>query len=321
MMEIKVCRSTELSKKDWESYTLGFNETMHRDFSSEFLKNKYLSVYKGYSCHAMLVADNGDIVGGTTVIPCFYQRESERFVCGLAVDVYIREAFREDPLALRKMYKKLLPLLQAEEVVAVIAVPNATAYSYWKNVVKWKDVGSINYWMLPVRAGKILGKRGIVGDALNFSSLCYCCLVYAVSAVTSLFNSKDRSYKYSICKDDPYYVGKFRNASYVKKDGYMYKLENEDGVKAGYMITAETDGRRTARDQFKCISAILKNEVDIILYVGKLGFFQTLMLKVPKKFEPKLLPFTCDLISKEEKYQDMLDICNWDFGLQNYDVR
>ena len=320
-MEIKVCRSTDLTQEEWKSYTLGFNETMHRDFSSAFLKNKYTSVYKGYSCHAMLVADNGDLVGGTTVIPCYYERKGERFVCGLAVDVFIREAFREDPLALRRMYKRLIPLLQAEGIVAVMAVPNATAYPYCKNVVKWKDVGCINYWMLPLRAGKILGKHGLLGSILDFGSMCYFSLAYGVSALTSFLGCKDKQYRYSICKDDPYYVSKFAGDSYVKKDNYIYKLEDEDGVKTGYVIDAEKNGRRSARALFRCVSAILKNNVDIILYVGKLGFFQTLMLKVPRKFEPKLLPLTCDLLSNDEKYKDMLDIDNWDFGLRNYDVR
>lgn len=320
-MEIKICRSTDLSQEEWNSYALGFNETMHRNFSSDFLKNKYMSVYKGYSCHAMLVADNGDLVGGATVIPCYYEREGERFVCGLAVDVFIRVAYREDPLALRRMYKKLIPLLQEEEVVAVMAVPNATAYPYWKNVVKWKDVGYIDYWMLPLRAGTILGKKGILGGILNFGSMCYFGLIYIVSVVTSLLDCKDKKYKYSICKDDPYYVNKFLGEAYIKNKGYIYKIEDEDGVKTGYVIDAQKENRRSARVLFSCVSGIITNNVDIILYVGKLGFFQTLMLKVPRKFEPKLLPLTCDLISKDEKYKDMLDINNWDFGLQNYDVR
>ena len=82
---------------------------------------------------------------------------------GLAVDVFIREAYRVDPLMLRRMYKKLRLLLEEEQVVAVIAVPNATAYPYWKNVVKWKEVGFINYWALPVRAGRILGETALPG--------------------------------------------------------------------------------------------------------------------------------------------------------------
>ena len=153
--------------RDWESYCQGFNEVFHREFTVGYFKYKYLSVYKGYACHSLLYAEEGMVVGGVTVIPCYYMCGEERFVNGLAVDVFIREAYRVDPLMLRRMYKKLRLLLEEEEVVAVIAVPNATAYPYWKNVVKWKEVGFINYWVLPVRAGRILGKTGLAGAFLN----------------------------------------------------------------------------------------------------------------------------------------------------------
>lgn len=87
------------------------------------------------------------------------------------------------------------------------------------------------------------------------------------------------------------------------------------------MLDAEENGRRTFRAFVKAVRAILSEKVDIVLYVGPIGFFQTLLLKVPKRFEPKLLPMTCDLISEDERYKDMYDIRNWDFGLKNYDVR
>ena len=324
-MEIKVCRSTEFTEHEWKTYTLGFNEVFHRNFSVGFFKNKYLSVYKGYVCHAILLSEEGDAVGGVTVIPCYYYRENEKFVNGLAVDVFIREAYRVDPLMLRRMYKKMCILLEEEGVVAVIAVPNATAYPYWKNVVKWKDVGCINYWMLPVRVGNIIGQKGVLGCVLNLGSLFYCGLVYGVSCLTSLFGTKDKNYKYRTCNEDPYFIKKFDDSSYIKYQNgdirYIYKLENEDGVKAAYLLNAEEKDVRSFKALMKAVSAVLSNKIDVILYVGKLEFFQTLFIKVPKKVEPKLLPLTCDLISKDEKFADMLDMPNWDFGLKNYDVR
>lgn len=324
-MEIKVCKTTEWSEKEWTSYVYGFNEVFHKNYSVSYLKDKYLSVYKGYACHAILISDEGDVVGGVTVLPCYYYRNTEKIIVGLACDVFIREAYRIDPLMLRRLYKKLKVLLEAEGIVAVIAVPNATAYPYWKNVVKWKDVGYINYWMLPVRAGNILKKRGIIGGIINFTSLCYCGLVCGVSYLTSMLGTKDRTYKYRVCNEDPYYIGKFNNSSYVKyKNGnlqYIYKLEDEEGVKTAYLFNAEEKGTRTFKAYLKAVKDILSNKVDLVLYVGKLGFSQTLFVKVPKRIEPKLLPLTCDFLSKDDKYADMLDINNWDFGLKNYDVR
>lgn len=324
-MDVRVCRSVDWTGRDWESYCESFNEVFHREFTVDYFRHKYLSVYRGYACHALLYSEEGMVVGGMTVIPCYYRRDGERFVNGLAVDVFICESYRSDPLMLRRMYKKLILLLEEEHVVAVIAVPNATAYPYWKNVVKWKVVGIINYWALPVRMGRILGKTGLAEAFLNACSRFYCLSLSLITFLCSFIDTKDRSYRYRICADDPYYVSKFDGKDYHRgEDGvirYLYKLEDENGVRTGYLLDAEESGGRSFKAIRKAVSMILRQDVDLVLYVGKLSFFQTLLMKMPRKLEPKLLPFTCDLISKDERYKDMLNFEFWDFGLRNYDVR
>lgn len=324
-MEIKVCRSTDWTSRDWDTYRLGFNEVFHKDFSQDYFKSKYLSVYKGYAFHALLLSDEGNVAGGVTVIPCYYKHNGERFLNGLAVDVFIREAYRTDPLMLRRMYKRLRSRLEEEEVVAVIAVPNATAYPYWKNVVKWQDVGRMGYWALPVRLGNVLGKSGMIGKLLNAASLFYGWMACAVYSLSSFVCGKSPEYAYTICKDDPYFSHKFDGPAYRRRSegrfSCLYKIEDEEGVRTGYLLRAEENGSRSARALHKAVSTILSERVDIVLYVGKMGFFQTLLLRVPRRFEPKRLPMTCDLIGDRERYSDMLDYSQWDFSLQNYDVR
>ena len=55
-------------------------------------------------------------------------------------------------------YNKLKKTLIDNHVIMVIAVPNDLVYSYWKNVVKWKDIGLLQYYALPVKAGNVLKK-------------------------------------------------------------------------------------------------------------------------------------------------------------------
>lgn len=326
-MEIKICKTTEWSDLIWNTYILAYNEVFGKGFPKEHFEHKYLYAGRGYSCHALLKDEDAGIVGGCTVIPCRYLRNMEEIWIGLAVDVFIREAHRTDPLMLRRMYMRLKTLLAAEGIVAVIAVPNAVAYPYWKTVVKWKDVGRLNYRMLPVRAGRILGKQGFAGKALDALSSIYTGCVRVISEICLPFVGKaeTQTYRYSICEDDLYYVHKFSGPEYHRiEDGHtriIYRIVNEDGVRTGYLLVAEENGVRTFRAFRNAVSAILSHNVDMILYVGPAGFFQTLLLKVPKRFEPKILPMTCDLLSGDEKYKDIYDIRNWDFGLKNYDVR
>lgn len=321
-MEIKVCKSIEWTEREWESYAFGFNEVFGTSYSVDLFKDKYLSVHNGYALHSLLLNADGEVVGGITVIPCVYTCGNAEFLNGLAVDVFIRESYREDPLMLRRMYKKLRVLLESEGVLAVTAVPNATAYPYWKNVVKWKDVGDVNYWAVPVRVGNVLGRCRVL---LNACSMVYSHCAYALSALTGLFSSKQRAYDFAISMDDKYVGHKFTSGQYnVWQEGdsrIVYRTVNEDGVMAAYVISATQNGQRSSSMFRKAVGIILKQKVDIIIYVGKMGIFQTLFVRIPKRFEPKGLPLMFDIITPNDMFSNAYDINNWDFGLLNYDVR
>ena len=46
-MVIKVCKTTEWSDRDWETYVIGYNEVFGTDETIADFKNKYFSVCKG----------------------------------------------------------------------------------------------------------------------------------------------------------------------------------------------------------------------------------------------------------------------------------
>lgn len=323
-MEIKVCKTNDWTEKEWDSYVYGYNEVFGTSESVSFFKDKYLSVYKGYCLHSLLEDESSCVVGGVTVIPCRYSRAGGSFLNGLAVDVFIRPAYREDPLMLRRLYTKLKPLLVDEGVEGVTAVPNATAYPYWKNVVKWKDVGDINYWIVPARAGNVFDVKHFRG-VLNALSLCYSYCSLWLSYLTSICQFKNRQYEFGIYRDDNYVKYKLDGHLYtvLKEDNISiaYRVVDEDGVRTGYVVDASIDGRRSACVFTKVARILLGENVDIIIYVGKMGIFQTLFIKVPKRFEPKRLPLMFDSFINDDEMMSVYNINEWDFGILNYDVR
>ncbi len=323
-MEIKVCTTSEWNENEWWSYCKNFNLAFQSDSDIEKFKHSYLTTIDGHSYHALLINDNLDIVGSCTVIPLLYKKNKENIKIGQAVGVFILEEYRSDPLMLRKMYHKLKDLLIRNGVVAVLAVPNSTSYSYWRNIVKWQDVGDLTYWALPIRVGNIINKWKF----LNFISLTLSYLSLKIGNFLSLLmNNSQKKYKYEICKDEIFY--KYRYSSAYKtiiigKYHFIYILYNEKGIKTAYLLESYENGNTTFKSIHKGVSYINKNNnVDIILYIGPLKLFQTVLLKVPKKIHPKRLPLTCDILLNDNKeyYSDMLEFSNWNFGLLNYDVR
>lgn len=320
-MEIKICNTKEWTDKEWESFVSSFYEVFQHKFDIEHFKHKYCATIEGHSYHALLLNDEGVVVGNISIIPYFYNRNEEKVKIGLGADVFIKEEYRTDPLMLRRMYKKLTKLLIENDIVAVMAVPNATAYPYWKNVVKWKDVGSLKYWALPVRAGNVIKKYKF----LNYISLTFTHIILLISFIVSyIFRTKQKYILYTVCDNNLFLENRF-SKEYMKyqQGNYTnyYRLVDKEGIKAAYLIYSREKGILSYRSLLSAINYIVNNhKVDLILYVGPLNLFQTLLINLPGKLEPKKLPLTCDLLTNDEKYKDMLIFRNWDFGFLNFDV-
>lgn len=321
-MEIKICNTQEWTDKEWDSFVCSFEAVFQRGLASEYFKHKYCTVCDRHSYHALLLNDDGEVVGNVSIIPYYYHRDNNEVKIGLGADVFIRKEYRSDPLMLRRMYKKLTKLLIENGIVAVMAVPNATAYPYWKNVVKWKDVGAISYWAFPVKVGNILRRLKF----LNLFSLAYAYLSLIVAGVcNTLVHSKQKKFSLNIVDDESFRDSRFYGDYHlVKKEDCVnfYRVVEEEGVRTAYLIYSMQNGRLTYRSLLAGVTDVLKNhKIDLILFVGPLRLFQTLFIRIPRKFEPKRLPLTCDLLTENEQLKDMLNFDNWDFGLLNYDVR
>lgn len=321
-MEIKICNTREWTDKEWDSFTCSFETVFQRGLTLEYFKHKYCTVCDRHSYHALLLNDDGEVVGNVSVIPYYYHRGNSKVKIGLGVDVFIREEYRFDPLMLRRMYKRLTQLLIKNGIIAVMAVPNATAYPYWKNVVKWKDVGFISYWAYPVRAGNVLKRLRF----LNVFSLAFAYLSLGFAGVCNAFiRSKQKVFLYNIVDDEFFIDSRFHGDYHQVNNGdcvNCYRVVEEEGVQTAYLIYSKQNGRLTYRSLLVGVTDVLKNhKIDLILFVGPLRLFQTLFIRIPRKVEPKRLPLTCDLLTENEQLKDMLNFDNWDFGLLNYDVR
>lgn len=323
-MEILIKSSRNLKEQEWISYIDSFNQVFQKNFQKEYFEQKYLNTIDLHSYHSILKEEER-IVGSCSVIPFNYLFENRQIKIGLAVDVFILEEYRSDPLALLRMYKKLKKKLIEENIFCVLAVPNDKVYSYWKNVVKWKDIGPLDYYVLPIKAGNVLHK---MNSALNIFSQK---AVYLSILLSRIFNSVANSFPIRIDRSESF-LEKQRYTSdhhIVRKDNvfFSYRIITEEaGEVACYLIDFynQDSKKKDSQTLVKAVNHIRKKEkIDIIIFVGKLSFFQLLLIKVPRKFEPKPLNLTIDILFPEnfDNPNMLLEIANWDFGLFNYDVR
>ena len=323
-MKIKICTSDEISSKEWNSYQNSFNTVFETKKDLNYFKHKYIKSIEGYSYHAILLNKNSDVVGACSVIPMLYRKNENIIKIGQAVDVFILKNFRKDPLTLSKMYSNLKDLLIEKGIIAVMAVPNSTVYPYWINIVKWKYIGDLNYWIIPINLGSITNKSKFYN---RISSICIEFLLLLNNLFSIIFNKPQRKFTYELIDDEKFTDYRFSEGYEkitINDITFYFKTYNEDNVKTAYLIDAKQKNRFSYRALVSAANFITKNtDSDLILYIGPISFPQLMFLKVPSKFVPKKLPLTCDILKKsnEEIFSDMLKLESWNFGLMNYDVR
>ncbi len=322
----KVFKSIDVGEDLWSSYINNFNLIFEKEYSFDLFKQKYFYTIYEYSYHSFLVNKDNNVVGACTIIPYEYLIGEEKKLLGLVVDVFILEKFRTSPFLLSNLYKSLKSFLIEDDIKFIIAVPNKDAYPYWKKVVKWKDIGRLPYYVLPVKTGNILGKYQYANSLNAF-------FVYLYISIVKLFlivfdSSNKESYIHinrnnTILEKHRYSKNHklFKNTE--KNIFFSYTVVNEKGVNTVYILDFYNNKRiKTSSVLNNTVMYILKKEkVDLIIFVGKLNFFQTTLFKLRKNREPKALTLTGDVIIDVEDSDIWFDYKNWDFGLFNYDVR
>jgi hypothetical protein len=189
--------------------------------------------------------------------------------------------------------------------------------------MKWKDIGCIPYYALPVKLGNVISVARPILNLLNTFFLKFW-----------FFNflnipQKSKNLPIKINKKDPI-VEEQRYTHWHKKITYLdifftYRVVDEEGVKTCYLIDFYyTENKRRDKAVLKkALKFIIQSEIiDIIIYVGTLQFQPGYLIRIPFSREPKHLYFMGNVLATDKINEKFVyDLNNWDFGLFNYDVR
>jgi hypothetical protein len=321
-VQIGFKKSNEFSPAEWESYCASFNKTFVKDFPGSYFRHKYLATVDGFSFHSLLMHD-GMVAGGCTAIPFNYLIREKKFRTALVVDVFILPEFRNDPYTLYRMYSVLKKELIDDGIVFIFAVPNNTIYSYWKNIVKWKEVGMVRYYAFPLRIGNV------IPNLPNFLSFVSKALFTSLILLNRITRKEEKSSGIRIDRSDGIaerqrYTSDHHCIS-TPEAFFSFRIVSEQNIRTCYLIDYHNHhGKRDAMSLRRALGHIRSSEnVDLILFVGKIAFFQFLLFRIPFRYEPRHLPLMLDVLRPGdlEDPDFLLQSENWDFGLFNFDVR
>jgi hypothetical protein len=312
-------RTDQLEEHEKTQFLQLFSLVFSRSMTPSQFDRKYLRTTWGYSYHGLMLANNA-VVGAYNTVPYSYYYFGKRVTFCLSVDTMVDQQYRrQHPLALLKMAKSVVDAMKQDGVCFAFGSPNDNAYSYTTKVLKWQKIGELDFYVLPRNLGAVIPKL----RWLNFVSRA------CAGALVRLPLRKRRAKPtYHIEKKrDTLFAGHRYDSSY----GFVelgcgsectYKIYTEDlGVRALYLIDVHPLTPVTFDKAIERVYAECAHAVDIMLYVGKLPFVPTRMIKVPESRKPRRIQMCGKILDPHVMDERILQIENWNINISNLDVR
>lgn len=317
MSEIIIKKTNELTKEEIVKINTLFNHIFKHNRTEEVFLAQYLNTPLGFSYHVMLM-EGEELIGFHSGLPFYYLNGDKKFIAGLGIDTMTAEGHR-DFFNVRDMFVACENAMKQDGCVLRIGFPNDNSYPVLKKGFKYKDIGKLDTYFLPIRVGGVKASLRF----LNPLSRLFSWFVIQLSRFSCEKKVDDCQYKKERTSFDAirykWFGGDYGS---VEKNGAKayYKVQNHEGVRTAFVL----DIHPRSKSQFDAaIREVYRKErknIDLIMYVGHLNFAPMSLLKMPHKIEPKHFNFTCKPLVKDVFDDSLYNIENWDVNLSNYDL-
>lgn len=316
-MDVVCKRTTEITDEEIKDIYRLFDEVFEQKREISSFRKEYNNTVLGYSYHSILLHE-GEIVGFHSCLPFYYTDNGKRFIAGLGIDTMVKKEYR-DFFGVRDMFEACVTRMKEEGCVLRVGFPNDNSYPVLKKGLRYKDVGMMITYFLPIKVGAVKLSLRVLNPLSRLGSWCLIQL--------SRFSCNGKVYKFRYEKEREsfdkvryqWFGGQYQT---IEIDGVTarYKIQVHDGVKTLFIMDVHPMSKKMFDKVVRCIYKKERKDIDLIMYVGYLPFTPMSLIKMPHKYEPKHFNFTCKVLEKGIFDDSIYDINNWDVNLSNYDL-
>ena len=314
-MKIIFLYTSQLEKKHWKSYIKTFNAVFQKEYNEQNFKDKYFNNFRKDSYHG-LILDGEMVIGACTAIPYKYSYFGEEISLALFVDAFVQKDYRKNEFILYDAYIHVKNKLVEDSIPFILSVPNNIAYPFWKEIAGWNDIGILPWYIMPLKIGNILKKSKL----LNISYVIIILYSFLCRLLSVFFNKKKPGNIY-LAADILYLNNRFADKKYckIRNTPLYYCVISEENIKAAYLLG---ESNFSFREISKAVwDVIIKENVDIIIYIGKINTVQFSLIRLPKSLQPRQFYLCGKEIINVGIDDEIYSYSNWDFGFINFDVR
>jgi hypothetical protein len=311
-------RSGELSRRESEQVRDLFRRVFLKERSLEYFQRKYRDAPLGGAYHALCL-DGGSIVAVFTAVPYRYRYFGRETVFALSVDVMVDGPQRGSPFRVKKMAQLVHAALARDGIPFIYGFPNANYREYERRVVESRDIGELDYYLLPRNIGALLAAARRLDGLSRLASQV---LVHWPAR------------RGTAAWEPP--IDKIADAAFEshRYDGGYRILRLDGGAKCAYRTYQEEGGARatylvdvcplTPWSFAQAVGQVYREAApatDVFLYVGRLPFRPARMIRVPPSRRPRRIHMTGKILIPELIDERVFALKNWNVNLSNYDVR
>jgi hypothetical protein len=294
-----------------------FLRVFDKKMTKDAFERKFFYTPGGYSYHSLMLHGQA-VVGAFSAVPGRYRLFGQEQILALSVDTMIDAKYRGGGHFV-KMANLVHQGLISDGIPFIFGFPNEHFYPAQRRLLKYEDIGELDYYALPLNIGSFVQKL----KPFNGLSRSFCRFVTRLCRIP-----KDSKAKYEIEKVIDKQFGRHRyDDSYSKIDltdgaECIYKIyEEEGGIRTLYIIDIVPLNAVTPTKAIKQICRTAVGGVDIVIYVGRLSSRPAGLWKVPDSKKPRKIRMTGKILIPDAIDGSVFNIDNWRINLSDFDVR
>jgi len=320
MNPIVIKRTSELSREEIEQICTLFNKIFpNHSISPQSYVNHYSSTPLGYSIHALLKNEAGDIVGNHNLLPNFYLFDGKRVLFAYGAGTMILKEYRNFLTYRRLIADSQKYAVEKENCSFLMGFPNENAYPVQKKGLKRQDIGNLPIFMLPIHIGCI--KKSLF--LFNGISSCLSKLFLLLSKIClgskkehiALVHKDHSSFERCRYVDAKYH--------FIRMQGYygVYCVSDYNQVRTAFILDVNPLSQRNFDSIVRTVYKECKaDKIDAIMFVGYLPFKSKTLFRVPEKLSPKKFYFVGTIFDNTVIDKRIFELRNWEVSLADYDL-
>ena len=310
-------RTDQFTESEQQQMRDLFEAVFNKKMTKDAFERKFFFTPKGYSYHGLMLHDK-TIVGASSAVPGRYKFFGQEHIFSLSVDTMIDPKYRGGG-HLIKMINLIHQGLINDGIPFIFGFPNEHFYAVQKRLLKYEDIGELDYYVLPLNIGSVVRKL----KSLNFMSRVFC---KSTARLCRIPRNSEAGYGIAKVVDKQFerhrYDDSYSRIALGEKAECIYKIyEEEGGILTLYIIDVFPLTAASLARAVKQICRTVVKAVDIIIYVGKLHSRSAGLWKTPDSKKPQRIRMTGKILIPDVIDNSVFNINNWNVNISDFDVR